>query len=243
MKRTRFVAIPAIVGVMILGGLFATNVLASPPQAPRDEAKAKSKDQPDRKPAADQGEMWTSLFDGKTLSGWEMLELPGNEGKSTWEVIDGMLCGSGASSMLYSPKGDYKNFRIRAEVLINDQGNSGLYFRAAKEPSFTSGYESQINSTHRDPIRTGSIYTMVHQFDPIVAPDTWYVQELEVRDINYRGKVVASIEVRVNGKTLFQFLDHDRTFEKGHFAFQQHDPGSKVCIRKIEVMELPEEAR
>ncbi|NNE91859.1 MAG: DUF1080 domain-containing protein, partial [Verrucomicrobiales bacterium] len=25
----------------------------------------------------------------------------------------------------------------------------------------------------------------------------------------------------------------------GYFAFQQHDPGSKVCIRKVEVMELP----
>ena len=28
-------------------------------------------------------------------------------------------------------------------------------------------------------------------------------------------------------------------FKEGHFAFQQHDPGSKVGIRKVEVMELP----
>lgn len=185
-------------------------------------------------------EEWTSLFDGKTMSGWEMLELPGNEGKSKWEVVDGMLCGSGNASMLYSPEGDYKNFRIRAEIKVNDGGNSGMYFRCRKEPSFSSGYESQINSTHRDPIKVGSIYGIVHQFDSIVPPDTWYVQELEVKDVDFRGTPVTSILVKVNDKILFQLNDFQRTFKSGHFAFQQHDPGSKVCIRKIEVMRLPD---
>lgn len=188
----------------------------------------------------DTPESWTSLFDGETLSGWEMLVLPGNE--STWEVVDGAICGSGGASMLYSPEGEYKNFRIRAEIQVNDGGNSGMYFRCAKEPSFSSGYESQINSTHRDPIKVGSIYGMVHQFDPIVPPDTWYTQELEVRDVDFRGQLVTSIVVKVDGKILFQFLDYNRTFESGHFAFQQHDPGSKVRIRKIEVMKLPDTA-
>ena len=36
-----------------------------------------------------------------------------------------------------------------------------------------------------------------------------------------------------------RFLDHGNTWKEGHFAFQQHDPGSKVEIRKIEVMQLP----
>ena len=30
------------------------------------------------------------------------------------------------------------------------------------------------------------------------------------------------------------------TFKEGHFAFQQHDPKSKVCIRRVEVMPLDE---
>ena len=29
--------------------------------------------------------------------------------------------------MLFSPRGDYKNFRYRAELKINDGGNSGMY--------------------------------------------------------------------------------------------------------------------
>jgi 3-keto-disaccharide hydrolase len=51
--------------------------------------------------------------------------------------------------------------------------------------------------------------------------------------------VVPHIKVWVNGELLYQFLDHNKTWKEGHFAFQQHDPGSKVEIRKIEVMELP----
>src|SRR5690348_12384977 len=101
---------------------------------------------------ADEGQ-YVSLFDGQTLSGWE--KLPKDKRSSNWEVKDGALTGSGEASMLYSPKGHYKNFRFRAEIKINDHGNSGMYFRAKNTGSFTDGYECQINSTHRDPIKTG----------------------------------------------------------------------------------------
>lgn len=179
---------------------------------------------------------WISLFDGKSLDGWSKV---GNK-ESKWEVKDGAICGSGPSSMLVTDKGGFKNFRFRAEVKINDNGNSGMYFRTTEKPGFTDGYECQINSTHRDPIRTGSIYTNVHIFEDLVPPDTWFTQEVEVEDIKYRGKVVTSIKVKVNDKLLYQFLDYDRQFKEGHFAFQQHDPGSKVCIRKAEVLPLPD---
>src|SRR5437879_1928598 len=87
---------------------------------------------------------WVSLFDGTTLSGWTVNELSG-PGASNWEVKDGVIVGTGKPSMLVSPK-SYKNFRYRAEVKINDKGNSGMYVRAKPKPSFTDGYEIQINS-------------------------------------------------------------------------------------------------
>ncbi len=189
-------------------------------------------------PAARAEEGWVSLFDGKTMSGWEFLKLD-PKGDSDWKVKDGALVGTGSASMIYSPKGEYKNFKVRAELKVNDKGNSGFYFRARKEPSFTVGYESQVNATHADPIRTGSIYTFVHLFDTPIKPDEYYTQEIEVIDKEYRGKIVSQITVSVNGKILFTFLDHDRTHQAGHIAFQQHDPGSTVSIRKVEIMELP----
>jgi hypothetical protein len=201
-------------------------------------ASARAEDKKEGK--ADSPGEWTSLFDGTTLSGWEAIQLDPKK-ESKWEVVDGAIVGSGYPSMLFSPKGEYKNFKFRAEVKINDHGNSGMYFRTKKGASFTDGYECQINATHSDPIRTGSIYTMVHLFDASnpPGPDEWFTQEVDVQDVKFRGKDVTRIRVSVNGRRLFEFNDFDRTFQQGHFAFQQHDPGSKVSIRKVEVMELP----
>ena len=182
---------------------------------------------------ADDGE-WISLFDGKSLEGWEKV---GNE-QSVWEVKDGAICGSGPASMLVSTKGPYKNFRYRAEIKINDKGNSGMYFRTTPKPGFTDGYEAQIDSTHTDPIRTGSIYGMCHVYQQHVKPDTWFKYELEVRDDVWRGREMTRIKVTIDGNELFEYLDFAKTFPAGHFAWQQHDPGSKVNIRKIEVLPL-----
>ncbi len=183
-----------------------------------------------------QEEKWVSLFDGKTLEGWEKI----GKDTSKWEVKEGALAGSGEASMLVNTTGPYKNFRYRAEVKINDKGNSGLYFRTARKPGFTDGYEAQIDSTHTDPIRTGSLYGMCHVYQQHVKPDTWFVYELEVRDDVWRGKAVTRIKITLDGNELFEYLDFAQTFKEGHFAFQQHDPGSYVFIRKVEVMELPE---
>jgi len=193
-------------------------------------------------PGAVRAGEWVSLFDGQTLSGWTKVE--GRRGGSTWEVVDGAIVGSGQSSMLYSPKGDYKNFRFRAEVKINDHGNSGMYFRCPlADGDFGKGYEAQIDSTHSDPIRTGSIYGFLHVYKQLVPPDTWFTYEVQVVDRNWRGMVIPHIKVSINDEVLFEFLDRTNAWQKGYFAFQQHDPGSKVQIRKIEVMELDERGR
>lgn len=182
---------------------------------------------------ADEAE-WVSLFDGKTMDGWEKV---GNDA-SVWEVKDGAICGSGPASMLVCTKGPYKNFRYRAEVKINDRGNSGLYFRTTPKPGFSDGYEAQIDSTHTDPIRTGSLYGHCHVYKQLVKPDTWFTYELEVRDDVWRGREMTRIKITVDGNELYEYLDFGLTFKEGHFAFQQHDPGSKVNIRKVEVLPL-----
>jgi hypothetical protein len=177
---------------------------------------------------------WVALFDGKTLEGWEKV---GKE-ESMWEVIDGAITGSGPASMLVSTTGPYKNFRYRAEIKINDKGNSGMYFRTTRRPGFADGYEAQIDSTHTDPIRTGSLYGMCHVYKRWVEPDTWFTYEVEVRDDVWRGREMTRIKITLDGTELYEYLDFNKTFKEGHFAFQQHDPGSRVSIRKVEVQEL-----
>ncbi|MCL4220323.1 MAG: DUF1080 domain-containing protein [Phycisphaerales bacterium] len=183
-----------------------------------------------------QPERWQSLFDGKTLDGWKVV----GSAQTKWEVLEGAIVGSGQPSMLVSTTGPYKNFRYRVEMKINDGGNSGLYFRTTPEPGFLDGYEAQVDSTHTDPIRTGSLYGLCHVYTKLVEPDAWFTYQIDVRDDVWRGREMTRIKVIVNGKELYEHLDFTKQFGPGHFAFQQHDPKSLVSIRKIEVLNLPD---
>jgi hypothetical protein len=169
---------------------------------------------------------WVQLFNGKDLTGWKVYP----SGTGNWKVEDGVLVGSGPASHLFSDRDDYENFHYRAEAKINDKGNSGQYFRTRFGPGFPKGYEAQINSTHRDPVKTGSLYRFVEVREMLVPPDTWFTQEV-IADGNH-------IIIKVNGKTTVDFVDKNNTYMKGHFALQQHDPGTVVHFRKIEYKEL-----
>ncbi|MGI9471768.1 MAG: 3-keto-disaccharide hydrolase [Rubripirellula sp.] len=179
---------------------------------------------------------WITLFDGKTLDGWEKV----GKDDSHWSVEEGAINGSGTQSMLVYTKDKYKNFRYRVEAKINDGGNSGVYFRTTRKPSFSDGYEAQVDSTHTDPIRTGSLYGFCHVYQQHVKPEEWFTYEIEVRDDVWRKRDVTRIKITVDGNELYEHLDFDQTFAEGHFAFQQHDPGSKVSIRKVEVLPMTE---
>jgi hypothetical protein len=168
---------------------------------------------------------WVQLFNGKDLTGWKVHP----KDKASWKVEDGILVGSGPVGHLYSERGDYKNFHYRIEAMINDRGNSGQYFRTQYGPGFPKGYEAQINSTHRDPQRTGSLYAIVKNFKQLHKPNEWFTQEVIAQGDH--------IIVKVNGETVVDTRD-DR-YTQGHLALQQHDPGSIVKFRKIDVKELP----
>lgn len=148
-----------------------------------------------------------------------------------WTFKDGVLHGEGGVSHIFSPRGDYENFVYSAEIRIKDGGNSGQYFRTAFGGGFPNGYEAQINSTHADPVRSGSLYGLAKVTDMLVPPNTWFTQEVTA-DGNH-------ITIKVNGKTTVDFVDEKRSFTKGHFAFQQHNLGSEVWIRNVRVKELP----
>ena len=101
--------------------------------------------------------------------------------------------------------------------------------------SWPAGYEAQINSTHRDPIRTGSLYGFGDKTtvkEQLVKPDEWFDYEVIVKGNH--------IVIKVNGKTTVDFMDEKKTHTKGTFAFQQHHQGSVVKIKSVEVKELTE---
>ena len=42
------------------------------------------------------------------------------------------------------------------------------------------------------------------------------------------------IQILVNGKKTVDFKDPNKTYTKGHFALQGHDPGSVMTFKKVE---------
>jgi hypothetical protein len=182
---------------------------------------------------------WVQLFDGKTLKGWKVFP----EGTGEWKVEDGAIAGSGPASHLFSERGDYENFHYRVEAKIADKSNSGQYFRTKFMKGFPNGYEAQINATHTDRIRTGSLYPVFAKLSDADKkkllvmdtaphkPDEWFTQEV-IADGNH-------IIIKVNDKTTVDFVDESKAYTKGHFAIQQHDTKSRLWVRKVEVKELP----
>ena len=169
---------------------------------------------------------WIHMFDGKTLAGWEA-----NDNAPSWTVRDGVIIGDGERSHLFYKKEVCENCEFKAEVRLNHGGNSGMYFRAEFVPGWPKGYEAQVDNTHSDPVRTGSLYNFVKVFDQLVPDDTWWTQDITA--------VGNHIIIQINGRVTVDFVDEKNTFTKGYLALQQHNKGSVVEYKNLMMRHLP----
>lgn len=169
---------------------------------------------------------WKPMFDGSTLDGWKANENPGS-----WTVKDGAIVGDGGASHLFYMTEKCVNCEFKAEVRINHGGNSGMYFRTAFGPGFPKGYEAQIDSTHTDPVRTGSLYGFVKVLEQLVPDDTWFTQHIIVEGNH--------IQIFVNDKQTVDFVDEANTYTGGYLALQQHNAGSVVEFKNLMMKPLP----
>jgi len=108
---------------------------------------------------------WISLFDGKTLSGWQVAARPEDRGKTFWKVQEGALtCDSRGRKdhhyvWLVSDK-EYGDFELRVKIrgFRDSSGNSGVQVRSRydKEAFWLDG--PQVDVHPPAPWRTGLIY-------------------------------------------------------------------------------------
>ncbi len=168
---------------------------------------------------------WISMFDGKSLDGWKASENPGD-----WSVEDGTITGDGERSHLFWMTRKCTDCEFMAEVKINDGGNSGMFFRAEFMAGWPNGYEAQVNSTHTDWKRTGSLYNFDDIRERLVDPDTWFTQHIIVRGNH--------IVIKVNERTVVDYTDKKNTYKEGYLALQQHNQGSRVWFRNLKMRPL-----
>lgn len=213
--------------------------------------------------AAESKDGWISLFNGKDLAGWKSNEeVPG-----VFTVEDGQLKVSGGRAHLFYVGEDgaakFQSFELKLKVKTTAGSNSGVYIHTKYQDKGwpDAGYECQVNSTHTDPKKTGSLYGVINilallegQKEPEggkhikvpLAPskdDEWFDYDIKVE-----GK---HITLKVNGQVTVDFTEPEgwdpakelknmpgRKLSEGTIALQGHDPKSTVFYKDIMIKPL-----
>jgi len=177
---------------------------------------------------------WISLFDGKSLAGWKASENP-----ATFTVADGMIVVFGERAHLFYEGSvgahNFKNFEFKVQVMTTPGSNSGIFIHTTyQEEGWPSkGYEIQVNNTHTDWRKTGSVYAIQDVKEAPARDNEWFTQHIIVE-----GK---KITVKVNGKTINEYTEGEGgRLSSGTIALQGHDPKSKIFYKDVMVKVLPD---
>ena len=176
---------------------------------------------------------WQLLFNGKDFTDWKTDKW----NTDCFKVEDNSIkCYGKASMLYYTKKTDYKNFHFVATVMTKKNANSGIFFHTKwRKKGWPKGHEAQVNRTHKDPVKTGSVYIVKKYLEQAHEDSEWFKYEIIVE-----GQRVIT---KVNGKVLADYTetenDGKRMLSYGTFGLQSHDPGSIVFYKNIKVKELP----
>ena len=145
--------------------------------------------------SAQAGGGWTTLFDGKTLNGWNVV------GDANWTVADGVIQADKGNGFLVTPAA-YRDFQITLDFWVSDDANSGVFIRCSdpKTISATNAYEVNIFDQRPDPTYgTGAIVNVSTPSTFMKAGGKW-----NTYDITAKGP---KMTVVLNGVTVVDAED------------------------------------
>jgi hypothetical protein len=160
--------------------------------------------------AADKAEEgFVSLFDGKTLDGWHLM----NGAKFT--VEDGVLKHDAGLGWLRSDK-EYADFILRLEFrFMKPKQDGGVFLRSVKEGENwpNQKYEVQIENTARMAMIFGAPHDLnVELVQKVLKPDgEWNAYDIKI--------VGSRLEVRLNGE-LVNTSNSAGTLKRGYLGLQ-----------------------
>ncbi len=101
---------------------------------------------------------WTSLFDGKTLKGWNQ-----KNGAANYSVENGQIVGTTVANTPNSflcTNQEFGDFILELDLKVDDKMNSGIQFRSLSLPTYQDGrvhgYQMEVDPTTR--AWSGGIY-------------------------------------------------------------------------------------
>lgn len=195
---------------------------------------------------------WELLFDGQTTKGWHTFLKTGMEG---WQVKDGVLFTPGKQGDIVTDK-EYDNFELVAEWMIEEQGNSGIFFHVVEDPKYPRMYETgpefQIIDENNYPQeltesqKTGA-NSDVQAPTKLVAnpPGEWNYTRILVDQGKVthwlNGEKILDFDMNSQewkervAKSKFAPMDYAKV-RKGHIGLQDH--GGPVYYRNIKIRQL-----
>jgi hypothetical protein len=184
---------------------------------------------------------WVSLFDGKTLKGWE-----GDE--KVFRVEQGAIVGGNLKQGLPDNQflcttREFRNFKLRAKCkLVGEKANGGIQFRSRRVPNSSemSGYQADEDAkwwgnlyeeSGRNKILAGPTE---EQRQKIVRPDDWndYL-------IICQGK---HVQLFLNGVQTVDYTETSKdALRRGVIGLQIHacKKPTEAWYKDIEILELP----
>ncbi len=150
---------------------------------------------------------WISLFDGKSLDNWKV-----GANASTFKVEDGMIVVNGETAHLFYEgdvmNHDFKNFEFKADVMTFPGANSGIYFHTIYQENGwpAKGYEVQVNNSHTDWRRTGSLYGVDDVKEVYVKDNEWFTEYMKV--------VGKKVVIKINDKVVVDYTEPDSVQQK-----------------------------
>ena len=189
--------------------------------------------------AADSEEGFVQIFDGKTFNGWKIAE----PAAKSWRIEDGALVANGNRSHIFyvGDEKPFKDFEFKVDVMTEPGSNGGIYFHTQFQESGwpKAGFECQVNVTHTDWKKTGSLYDIANLGVTPAQDNKWWTQHITVKGNKVTVKIDDKIVLEYNEPAGTQpGKDFARKISEGTFAFQAHDPKSVVRYKNVRVKRL-----
>jgi hypothetical protein len=192
---------------------------------------------------------FVSLFDGKTLKGWTLVEKSGS-GRGYVVENGSLVCPADGGGNLLTDK-EFANFIFRFEFKMDPGGNNGVGIRAPLTGDVAySGMEIQILDHDHERYkgrlkptqRHGSIYDVFPAEGEALKPaGEWNEEEIMANGrrikVTLNGKVLvdANLDSITDPAVLKKHPGLART--SGHIGFLGH--GTRVEFRNLRIKELP----
>jgi len=210
-------------------------------------------------PADKDNDGFVSIFDGKTLKGWEAM--PANTAPA-WTVKDGVLVGNGDQGvgyLTYENK-EIADLELKLSYRFPGEGNSGISIRTREDKTGRREFQAyHVDLGHvgigKQVLGAWDFHTPGRKEHACFRGDRLVIDEndkpeltkidgaVTKEDINKGGWNTVHVIVKgnnfkffINGKLSSEFTEHlpvEKRLDKGMIQLQLHDPGMIVHFKDI----------